>query len=88
MKSDSRSKWCRKGELFHKYRPRETTDESKPSEWWILVYLLQIVLDVVTFRRQKSVRDSVVEGERDRLARDVEDLEDLRAHGIYPVYGR
>jgi len=91
MKNDSREKWCKKGELFHKYRPRETADESKPSEWWILVYLLQRVLDVVLFRkrepREKGAEkgrkwpmlwNSGRQGERDRAAQ-VDEAGDAQA---------
>ena len=52
MQNDSREEWKERGELFHKYRPRRNADQPKPSEWWVLVYLLQRVLDVVLFRRR------------------------------------
>ncbi|PMD46738.1 hypothetical protein L207DRAFT_220066 [Hyaloscypha variabilis F] len=54
MQADSRKGWGKRGELFHKYRPRETADQSEPSEWWILVYLLQRALDVLSFRRDET----------------------------------
>ena len=92
MKNDSRDKWRRNGELFHKYRPRETTDESKPSEWWILGYLLQRVLDVVTFRTRRVRKEKGMgkrtwpmlwnsgrRGERDRAAQVVEEAGDAQA---------
>jgi hypothetical protein len=43
MQADKRETW-RKGELFHKYRPRANAEQPKPSEWWILVYFLQRAL--------------------------------------------
>jgi len=53
VQADSRKGWGKRGELFHKYRPRESADQSEPSEWWILVYLLQKVLDL-SFRREEG----------------------------------
>jgi hypothetical protein len=57
MQADSRNSWKKKGELFHKYRPRENAEQSKPSEWWILVYLLQRGWDILIFRKKKKDKE-------------------------------
>jgi hypothetical protein len=54
MQADSRKLCGERGELFHNYRSWETADQSEPSEWWILVYLLQRALDVLSFRREEA----------------------------------
>jgi hypothetical protein len=54
MQADEREKWSKKGELFHKHRPRRNAEEPKPTEWWILVYFLQKALDIVRLRRKKK----------------------------------
>jgi hypothetical protein len=63
MQADSRKSWKKKGELFHEYRPRESAEQSKPSEWWILVYLLQRCLDVMLFRRREKREDTSADEE-------------------------
>ncbi|PMD50854.1 uncharacterized protein K444DRAFT_576582 [Hyaloscypha bicolor E] len=63
MQADSRKSWKKKGVLFHEYRPRESAERSKPSEWWILVYLLQRCLDVVLFRKREKREDANAENE-------------------------
>jgi hypothetical protein len=63
MQADSRKSWKKKGKLFHEYRLRENAEQSKPSEWWILVYLLQRGLDVVLFRTREKREDASAEKE-------------------------
>jgi hypothetical protein len=61
MQADGREIWSQKGELFHKHRARANGEQPKPSEWWILVYVLQRTLDIVQFRKTQKLaeRDSV-----------------------------
>jgi hypothetical protein len=54
MQKDKREPWSRKGELFHRHRPRANAEQAKPSEWWILVYILQKNWDIVLFRKTKG----------------------------------
>ncbi|KAE9370907.1 hypothetical protein N431DRAFT_468918 [Stipitochalara longipes BDJ] len=64
MQADSRKGWGERGELFHKYRPRENADQTKPSEWWIMIYLLRRVLDVVSFRKEELSERETKKGKR------------------------
>jgi hypothetical protein len=50
VQADRGGAWRKKGELFHKHRPRANAEQPKPSEWWILVYLLQRALDIIQLR--------------------------------------
>jgi hypothetical protein len=54
MQKDKREPWSKKGELFHRHRPRANAEQAKPSEWWILVYILQKNWDIVLFRKTKG----------------------------------
>jgi hypothetical protein len=38
MMNDSRSAWVETGMKFNMYKPMNAPKESKPSEWWVLVY--------------------------------------------------
>jgi hypothetical protein len=64
MQADSRNSWKKRGELFHKYKPRQNSEQSKPSEWWIIVYFLQRGLDVVFFRGQEKSEEGGQKGRR------------------------
>ena len=54
MQQDSRASWKKKGKLFHQYEPRTNSEPGKPSEWWVLVYLLQKMLDAARFWRPRE----------------------------------
>jgi len=72
MQADERSMWKEMGDLFQKYKPRNTNEMAKPSEWWIPIYMLRRILDLgpsterlrQTFRRKEYYSSSATESSR------------------------
>jgi hypothetical protein len=50
MREDESETWSERGDLFYKYKPRNTNEVLKPSEWWIPVYILRRMVDLSWLR--------------------------------------
>ena len=54
MRKEDSPSWKDTGDLFHRYEPKGSSDTTKPSEWWILVYQMRRIADFVPWRKSKG----------------------------------
>lgn len=64
MMNDPRASWMETGIKFDRYKPRNMPKESKPSEWWVLVYQALKVFRSIGMSRNVESRE---EGDRVRI---------------------
>jgi hypothetical protein len=60
MINDPRASWMEMGMKFDRYKPRNMPKESKPSEWWVLLYQVLKVFRFIGISRNVEFRGDEV----------------------------